>query len=243
MYSARSRVRLSPWVLVLVAAGVFLASGCPYPGADEAREASEVIRRHTGGGDPSDDSAAGRQGGGAEDNGGGAEDNGGGAEDNGGGPTIPVPLGWELADPFTDQTPYWLEFTFVSPYRDPEGSRRALLRSPTGAQSQIFLVAGEAAALEGLLSGRLRERREHPLRSHWKRVTEHTADGVEIELTIHGLSEGVIAGDPITQVSGITRDGKTALLIDAGGATSTFDPAAVREVVLKLRARDFINGR
>ena len=145
-----------------------------------------------------------------------------------------LPAGWQLFDPFTDQTRYWPSFALLPTTRDPDGTRRILLRSSVDEQSQIFLLAGGPVLFRELLAERLTDRETHPLRSHWEQRFLHTADGVELDLQIHGIGEGLIGGEALLQITGLGRVAGGMVIVDAGGDAKTFDVDRVFRVLSSL---------
>ena len=148
--------------------------------------------------------------------------------------TFAPPAGWVLADPFTDQTPFFLGSASLRHSGGPAGTRRALLRAPNEIGAQAFLIRGPAAEWMPLLRAELEELERHPLVEQQPVADLVTADGARLVVSVSRMHEGLVSGDDMTWLLAALRLGDEVLIVDAGGPTETFPLETIVAAVASL---------
>jgi hypothetical protein len=147
------------------------------------------------------------------------------------------PAGWALADPFTDQTPFFSGSSLLRAIGGPEGTRRALLRAPNEIGAQAFIIRGPRAGWLPLLRAELGELGTHPLVTQRPIETVQTADGLGVVVSTSRMRPGLIAGADTTWVLAALTFGDEILIIDAGGPSETFRPETILDAIAALDLR------
>jgi hypothetical protein len=146
-----------------------------------------------------------------------------------------LPEDWTVADPFSDRTPYHPTASFMGVGSAPiaRGTTRALVRSPQGLASQIFLVRdGDYERWRARIHDRMDG--GDPLLRIEDEGFVLTRDGVRVEYLVIRQSPGILAGEDLTYFLAHTEPPDAFLLVDAGGPTGHFDPAVARRFVATL---------
>jgi hypothetical protein len=146
-----------------------------------------------------------------------------------------VPEDWTIADPFGDRTPYHPTASFMGVGTAPlaRGTTRALVRSPQGLASQIFVVRdGDYERWRTRIHDRMGV--GDPLLRVEDEGVVHTRDGVGVAYLVIRQSPGVLAGEDLTYFLGHTEPPDPFLVVDAGGPTGRFDPEVARRFVATL---------
>jgi ankyrin repeat protein len=148
-----------------------------------------------------------------------------------------LPQGWVLAEPFTDRTPFWPGKSRLRTNDDPPGTRRALIRAPREVESQAFLILGNAADWKLSVADQIDELEAHPLVERGAPREVRMRDGTRLSLRSYRMLPGLIGGNDVTYLLGSAEFENRLLVVDAGGATRTFDEGAILAVLASLDAR------
>lgn len=146
-----------------------------------------------------------------------------------------LPDDWTIADPFTDQTPYYPNASLIGVGAAPiaRGTTRALVRSPNDLGSQIFVVRdGDYERWRAHVLARV-DGPQPLLRIEDEGVLE-TLDGVAVAYLVVHQEAGLVGGDDLTYLIAHTEPPHPFLFVDAGGPTGSFDPAIAKRFVETL---------